>query len=202
MIPFKAPKYDESAFNCPHCGVYASQSWYGLNTISEIEKSVCQHCNSYIIWHKKKMIYPNSGNAPPPNPDLPEEIKVDYEEARSIASLSPRSSAALLRLVIQKLCKELGEKGKNINEDIANLVKKGLPDRIKKSLDIVRVIGNEAVHPGQIDLKDEIETVERLFELVNLIVEDRITQPKHIDQLYEKLPENKRKAIEERDKKS
>jgi len=148
------------------------------------------------------MIYPNSGNAPPPNPDLPEEIKVDYEEARSIASLSPRSSAALLRLVIQKLCKELGEKGKNINEDIANLVKKGLPDRIKKSLDIVRVIGNEAVHPGQIDLKDEIETVERLFELVNLIVEDRITQPKHIDQLYEKLPENKRKAIEERDKKS
>ena len=51
----------------------------------------------------------------------------------------------------------MGEKGKDINTDIGNLVKKGLPIKVQESLDILRVIGNEAVHPGQLDLKDDIK---------------------------------------------
>jgi len=34
---------------------------------------------------------------------------------------------------------------------------------ILQSLDIVRVIGNESVHPGVIDLKDDRHTALRLF---------------------------------------
>ncbi|WP_424033423.1 DUF4145 domain-containing protein [Methylocella sp.] len=49
---------------------------------------------------------------------------------------------------MQKLCVELGEKGKNIDDDIANLVKKGLSPELQQALDILRVIGNEAVHHG------------------------------------------------------
>jgi hypothetical protein len=94
----------------------------------------------------------------------------------------------------------LGQPGKNINDDIANLVEKGLPPTIQKALDIVRVVGNNAVHPGQINLKDDVETANKLFELVNLIAQVMITQPKEIEQLYETLPETQRKAIEGRDK--
>jgi hypothetical protein len=144
------------------------------------------------------MIYPTSGSAPLPNPDLPHGIKLDYEEARSIVSFSPRGAAALLRLAIQKLCKHLGEKGKDLNTDIANLVKKGLDPKIQKALDVVRVIGNEAVHPGQIDLKDDTKTVEKLFTLVNLIAEAMISQPKHVDNLYKSLPPDKKDQIKKR----
>jgi hypothetical protein len=75
-----------------------------------------------------------------------------------------------------------------------------LPAKIQKALDIVRVIGNDAVHPGQLDLKDNKATAGELFSLINLIAEVMITQPKNIDALYDNLPDDKRQAIEDRDK--
>jgi len=135
-----------------------------------------------------------------PNNDLPEDIKADYEEARTILNKSPRGATALLRLCIQKLCESLGESGKDINKDIGNLVKKGLPLKVQQSLDIVRVIGNDAVHPGQIDLTDDVETATKLFVLTNLIVDVMITQPKEIDKLFNSLPKNKLEGIANRDK--
>jgi acetyl/propionyl-CoA carboxylase alpha subunit len=70
---------------------------------------------------------------------------------------------------------------------------------VQKALDVVRVIGNNAVHPGQIDLRDDRRTAETLFGLVNLICEKMITEPKHVEAVYEKLPESARHAIEKRD---
>jgi hypothetical protein len=126
----------------------------------------------------------------------------DFQEAREIVNSSPRGAAALLRLCVQKLCKHLGEQGKNIDDDIASLVKKRLDPLVQKSLDIVRVIGNEAVHPGVLDLRDDRDTALRLFELINSIADQMISHPKNVTDLYEKLPENKRKRIEERDGKT
>lgn len=97
---------------------------------------------------------------------------------------------------------ELREKGKNIDDDIASLVKKGLSPLVQQSLDAVRVIGNEAVHPGTLDLKDDRDTATRLFDLVNIIAEQMISNPKHVKEIYEKIPEEKRKAIERRDSKT
>lgn len=206
-MPYTAPKHKKTAFNCPICGAYSDQRWYhgvkqgwGQSThVEGLEIVMCAHCQKHAVWLEERMLYPAAGTAPLPNPDLPEEIKRDYEEARSIVSLSPRGAAALLRLAIQRLCKHLGEKGENLNDDISNLVSKGLPPKIQKALDIVRVIGNNAVHPGQIDLKDDAGTVAKLFGLVNLIAEVMITQPKQIDDLYEGLPEGQKASIGKRD---
>jgi len=69
-------------------------------------------------------------------------------------------------------------------------------------LDIVRVIGNDAVHPGAIDLRDDPDIAVHLCKLLNFIVDAMITQPKQVDSLYDALPEEKRAQIEQRDSKT
>jgi hypothetical protein len=63
----------------------------------------------------------------------------------------------------------------------------------------VRVIGNHAVHPGQIDLNDTPGVAAALFTLVNLIVHARISQPKESDVLSASLPDAAKEAIARRD---
>jgi uncharacterized protein DUF4145 len=113
--------------------------------------------------------------------------------------LSPRGACALLRLAVQKLCRDLGESGEDINTDIRNLVQKGLTVDVQQALDSLRVVGNNAVHPGEMDLRDDTETASALFDLLNFIVEDRIAQPKKRKEIFEKLPARAREAIKARD---
>lgn len=199
------PSYETTSFNCPNCHAYSHQIWRDTlndqhNWINNLKIAYCSHCHKYSLWLDKKIIYPSTTGIQPPNNDLLQEIQDDYLEAANIVNKSPRGAVALLRLAIQKLCKQLGEDGKNINNDIASLVKKGLPPTIQQALDIVRVVGNDAVHPGQIDLKDNQEIANKLFELINIIAHVMITQPKEIAALYETLPEEKKEAIVTRDK--
>lgn len=178
---------------------FESDSSYRDTDVNNVWFSRCFNCNDVALWIYDRMIYPQRGEAPPANSDLPAEIARDYDEASSILDLSPRGAAALIRLAIQKLSKHLGQPGKNINDDIKTLVANGLDPRVQKALDAVRVIGNNAVHPGQIDLRDDRATAESLFRLLNLIAEKMITEPKHVDEVYDALPEEARKAIEKRD---
>lgn len=162
--------------------------------------SRCYNCSEVSFWLGSALVWPDRGEAPAPNPDLPADIRLDYEEAGRIYRVSPRGAAALLRLAIQKLCKALGEKGRKIDDDIASLVRKGLDVRIERALDIVRVVGNEAVHPGSLDMRDDVATAEKLFGLVNLVVDAMISQPKHIAEFYDTLPQSKRDAIAARER--
>jgi hypothetical protein len=174
-------------------GAYSYYDLYNVNV------SECFNCRRDSIWVYDKLLYPHKGEVLPANPDMPDDIRRDYDEAGSILDQSPRGAAALIRLAIQKLCKELGQPGKNINDDIKALVAAGLDSRVQKALDAVRVIGNSAVHPGQIDLRDDRLTAETLFRLLNLIVDKTISEPKHVQEVYGSLPASVLKAISERD---
>ena len=173
---------------------------YSLPLVHNIAISQCFSCRELAVWVADKVIHPPSRIGVEPNSDLPPDIARDFNEARLIVDNSPRGAAALLRLCIQKLCVHLKEPGENINEDIASLVKKGLAPRVQKALDIVRVVGNEAAHPGQMDLRDDRDTALKLFDLVNLVAEIMISQPAHVDRLYMGLPADKLNAIAKRDK--
>jgi hypothetical protein len=148
---------------------------------------------------RDKLLFPAKSTIIAPHDEMPGEVREIFDEAAGIVDISARGAAALLRLCIQTLMPILGEQGKDLNDDIASLVKKGLEPEIQQALDVVRVIGNNAVHPGVIDLKDDKATAIRLFELVNLIVERRIATPKRIEALFEGLPPGAREAIAKRD---
>jgi hypothetical protein len=207
-----------SPFVCPYCGVNSQHDWGHVATLS-IYPSVgtqdarnyqgdgvlcaarCQTCGGEAIFLGGKVIVPNYSPAPLPSEDMPLDLVADYMEARDILQRSPRGSAALLRLVIQKLCPILGATKSDINNAIGELLSSGkINIMLQQALDTVRVVGNEAVHPGTIDLRDDVGTATSLFELINIIIEKAITEPRKIERLYNNLPGNKLSGIENRDR--
>lgn len=201
MAEYRQPAFRSSPFTCVFCGVISTQRWLELWQ-KTLFTSQCTNCDQYMVWYNKVPIWPLTGSAPIPNPEMPDEVKSDYLEARSIAALSPRGAAALLRLALEKLTTCLGAEGKTIDDRIQDLVNKGLDPLVQQMLDAVRVIGNEQVHPGQIDVRDDPELLQTLFWLVNEIVDEQITKRNRVQAIYGLLPENKRKAIEDRGKRA
>lgn len=223
------PTYGESGFNCPNCGIYSHQDWteilsnslkcqlssglrrkspviVGGNHVNDYHIdndgviSKCYQCNKPAYWVKGALVYPRVSQVPSPNPDMPENVMEIYEEAREISSLSPRASAALLRLALEKLLPQVGAKEAKIDKMIGELVGNGIPKEVEKALDGVRVIGNEAVHPGTIDIQDNPDIVSALFKLLNFIVDRMITQKKDIEEIYDLIPESKIQGITNRNK--
>ncbi len=214
MDNYIAPKLQEPRFTCPHCGTLAGMEWsyscayensgkfyFTSNNVGNftVWVSTCRACGNYHLWLDEKMIIPTTSNIPMPNNDMLENVKEIYLEAREVFPHSAKAAAALLRLAVQKLCVEFGGDGDNINNDIAKLVREGLSVKIQQALDAIRVIGNNAVHPGTIDLNDNIEMAALLFGFINIIVNDMITQPKSVEALYSQLPPGALVAIQRRD---
>ena len=71
--------------------------------------------------------------------------------------------------------------------------------QIQMAMDVHRVLGNNAVHPGERQLDENPETVGALFVLLNTVVDGRVAQPRQIEDLYNALPVGAREAIARRD---
>lgn len=212
---YEEPSWSKKSFTCPHCGTKSLMQFHCIsyldNTMigvkeerlpgnSWVQVATCFSCKKHILWIDNKYVYPEIV-AEEPNPDMPESVMKLYNEAGLIYNKSPRAACALLRLAIDRLCNELGETDRDITKNIGALVKKGLPETVQKAMDVVRVVGNKAVHPGQIDFDvDDIETAIALMKLLNIIVRYMITEPKEINELYARLPKTIQESIEKRDK--
>lgn len=205
---------DSVAFVCLHCGAKTEQRrlylWYSYtiddpdDVFENLFLRECRVCEKFTIWDDDdQLIFPlGSTTAPPPSPDMPDLVRKDYEEARKVVAISPRAAGALLRLGLQRLCEEILDKKGNIDGLIEQLrEEERISTRVYKLMHTVRVIGNDAVHPGEMNLDEDAAIVSSLFDLVNFIVNDQITRPKEEDDLFKSLPANKRKAIEGREAK-
>lgn len=206
---FFPPTFEKTEFTCPFCKVYATQKWSillqaseGLYQISDMHICTCNHCNKSSYWYKEKMIVPSESPIEPAILGMPEELAKDYEEAREVFVKSPRVASALVRLLLQKLFRYLGEKGENLNDDIASLVNKGMTPEIPKYLNYFQFSEEEATHPGEITITEPIELTASLFTIINFIVLDRIVQPKEMNAFHAQLRAAAKRAIEERNEKA
>lgn len=209
-----APGKNLKSFTCPHCQTLTLMKWDIHNFredlvtddmgepvcyYNQLTIARCHNCGKKIIWVDNNYIYPNI-LADEVNQDLPESVKQLYNEAGLIYNQSPRAACALLRLAIDRLCNELGETDRDINKNIGALVEKGLPKKVQQALDVVRVVGNKAVHPGVIAFDvDDANTAKSLMRLINMIGQSMITDPKEIEDMYNQLPESAKENIERRD---
>ena len=208
------PEKAQNKDTCPHCNTLSQMQCDKhhfdsdkyrtrmnellISNVLTIHK--CQCCGKKILWIDDTYIYPDIVSEEA-NPDMPNSVKQLYNEAALISNKSPRAACALLRLAVDKLCLELGETDRDINKNIGALVKRGLSQDVQQALDIVRVVGNKAVHPGQIAFDvDDYATATMLMHLLNMIVTRMISEPNEINCLYQGLPESVKKSIENRDK--
>lgn len=215
------PDPGRNMYCCPHlfCGAFAHQIhgdlWIrlegdeGPSMVDGWLAHQCQACRQWILWRRARqvgaieqewhLVYPLAAIGPSPNLDMPPAVRELYVEAQEVAAISARSAAALLRLALQVLIDDLVTGSGSINDKIGDLVGRGLHPQTQQAMDILRVVGNNAVHPGQLSLNDDPELVPSLFMLVNIVVEQMISRPRHIQSLYDALPPGNRQAINRRD---
>lgn len=132
---------------------------------------------------------------------MPDSVRSIYEEARTVAHASPRAAAALLRLAVETIVNDLEPGPEKFNSKIGTLVTKGLDHRVQKMLDAVRIVGNDTLHAGEINLREHPDVPQVLMGLVNQIVEQVITRNRELDELMSILPPKKLAGVQERDRK-
>lgn len=148
-----------------------------------------------------EMIYPTFGLAPPPAEDMPESARIDYNEAALIFKISPRSASALLRLATQKIFIELEKKHNIVHDEskkehldtiIKSFTNSGILDQtLNEAANSLRLTGNNAVHPGKLELDHITEITTVLFEFINIIVYELISKPQKINDTYKKIKQKK-----------
>lgn len=220
-----APTYGLESFTCPHCLAFAQQKWFRVMTNENIEHfgnqleyelfgfvgneknglafCDCMACYKKTIWLDRKMVYPNQSNIENPKDLMPTEVRELYDEARAVFPVSPRASAALLRLALELLLPHLGATKAKPNAMIGQLVEdRKVFGRVQEAMDYLRVTGNDAVHPGLLDHegKDDAEVSRGLFKILNYIVAETIESDAMVRDLYQILPERVREGIENRDR--
>ena len=206
IVGYVAPQFNQGSFTCPHCNCFSQHEWRYIRvdnifeSSSEATTSWCLRCQQYCFWQKQALVWPLKSGLSDPIEGCPEKIRSIYNEARKVFPHSARSAAALLRLAIQLICKEKGLPGNDLNADIGDLVQAGLPIQIQQSLDLLRVVGNHAVHPGQIVIEDNKDHIEKFFGLINLVVDHLIVQPAKVGALFTTLvPQGQQQQIAKRD---
>lgn len=170
---------------CPHCLHAITPNIKTVIIVSGYENNrwvtndfVCPNCKKQVIilshsefipligrWSTKdeRFIFPKAIQKQPLPHEVDDQIVIsDYNEAGSVLTDSPKSSAALTRRCLQYILREkVGTKKKDLSDQIQEVIDtKLLPSDITEGLDAVRNIGNFAAHPQKSKSTGEIVDVE------------------------------------------
>lgn len=193
---------------CPHCSVASYIEWefatpeYNDNFFLKFAN--CPNCEKPIVnlavgevnYKNEKyfvknpafedMVYPKTMSYSSIN-GIPQKYIKDFEEARLVLPISPKSSAALTRRILQFILREeYGIKARNLSGEIEKFVNMSdIPSHISDAVDAVRVIGNLAAHPTKDNNTGEIVDVEKneaewLIEVIDTLFDFTFIQPEKL----------------------
>ncbi|MEZ6186143.1 MAG: DUF4145 domain-containing protein [Planctomycetota bacterium] len=153
-----------------------------------------------------ELLWPLKLDAPEPHEDLKGAALEIFEEARRVLPHSTRATAALLRLALDHFlhdqldCKP-NSPTSTIDQKIAELKVKGVHEDVIRTADLIRLYGNDAVHPSEIKFDEDPSIADELFSAINLFVDETVGRQKRLERHRALIPEDKRKVAEERDEK-
>ena len=150
--------------------------------------SRCYNCKGFTVWVRDRLVFPVRGDEPPDVVEVDfeevaedvqetaedEEVSEDFEEAAAILNKFPRGAAALTRVCIQNMMPLLEQTGKNLDENISSLVRKGLEVEIQQVMDVLQVVRKSPLQTTDFDLKEENETAKQFFNSLERILERRM----------------------------
>ncbi|HDR7623657.1 TPA: hypothetical protein QCX73_003314 [Bacillus mycoides] len=150
--------------------------------------SVCDLCVDYIIWINKNPLYRNPSVIPLPHEGMPNHIKQLYDEARNVFFTSHKAANILLRFAFKELFQYIEEeKLINCSSDKQSMNLDASISHILKSL---KVLGDKS-HFGSCFNDKEVMEIDEvtliMFDLVNLIVGDKIYIGQKTKELNQKL---------------
>lgn len=174
-------------------------------------RSFCFACKESSLWIGPQLVFPDPSSAterkvPERSEDLPASAAKLYDEAVAVLPHSRRAAAALCRAAMEQLAKHLTPElpsGVKLDGRLVAL-SKTVSTATLQALNIVRHVGNTALH-GEKDgdesavmylNEDDSAIAEVFFLAINALADEKITQPRRIQNLYETLPETIRNSFE------
>lgn len=176
---------------CPHCNKHTALSAapveyegdYGSTyTTPAVWKKdynstwwmgVCNACKMpSLVLNDGQVVYPHP-LPEPTDPDVPEHIRHDLDEAKLAHSVGCyRASATMSRRVVQQACIEKGATKGNLVAQIEELRNNGtITEDLKEWATVVRWVGNDGAHPGkdavtEADSKDCLDLASQFLHVI------------------------------------
>lgn len=183
--------YQISHIQCPECDELIIQLEFGkLNKNDDYPGEYVDEEHEGYLSKRIHPIFTNKKIAP----QVPKQYQNEYSEAISVLTLSPKSSAALSRRIVQTVLREeLEIKDNNLSKEIDKFIAlNDVPSYLKEAVDAIRNIGNFAAHPSKSKNTGEIvevepEEAEWLLEVIDALFDFVFVQPEKLQQRKQKL---------------
>ena len=155
-----------------------------------VSVATCTSCNSVSLWLQvddHPMIWPPRRGGVPPHPDMPTAVRTIYNEstvsrqpqpALSLSPDAPGPRSATRGLLSRRGQPERHHRGRG---------GKWPPAAGNQSDGCAAFNGNASIH--ELNREDTAKTVASLAQILNLVVERLITEPRQFQAMHDALPE-------------
>jgi hypothetical protein len=138
--------------------------------MANLHISNCHSCNGFSLWVGGLLVFPTKIDK------TPELVEEELEEAAAILNEFPRGATALMRVCIQKLVPLLEDNGKELNQRVSSLVRKGLEMEMQQAKEVLQVLRSDPTQLNPLEPQADRETALRFLDSLKEVLERRMSQ--------------------------